>query len=355
MAAAAFAALALAPAAAGATNPQIAGLQIALRQHGLYRGPIDGVQGPKTVRAVRAFQRRHGLAVDGLAGPRTRAALGRHGRPLFGTRALRRGMRGYDVGVLQFLLRRHGLRPGRLDGHFGARTAAALRRFQRRAGLTRDGVVGPRTARRLCSLTVCAWRAAPRRARAKVGSRTHRIAPGETLTTISRRYGVSVKAIARANRLDPRRYIIAGARIRIPGAAPASMAMTESFTVRAAIDHWSRVYGVDSRLVRALAWWESGFNNSLVSAAGARGVMQVTPVTWDYVEKVLVGRRIPRTVSGNVQVGVAFLRQLLREFRGDVRLALAGYVQGPQSVRRHGLFRETRQYVDGVLALSRRI
>jgi soluble lytic murein transglycosylase-like protein len=56
-----------------------------------------------------------------------------------------------------------------------------------------------------------------------------------------------------------------------------------------------------------------------------------------------------------VQVGVAFLNQLLREFRGDVRLALAAYLQGPQSVRRHGLFRETRHYVAGVLALSRRI
>ena len=346
-----LAALAFAP-TAGALNPQTAGLQIALRHHGLYPGPIDGVQGPKTVRAVRVFQRRHRLAVDGLAGPRTRAALGSHGRPLFGTRTLRRGIRGFDVGVLQFLLRRHGLRTGPLDGRFGARTAVALRRFQRRAGLTRDGVVGPRTARRLCSLRVCAWRAIPRRAGGK--SRTHRIARGETLTAISRRYGVSVKAIARANRLDPRRYIIAGQRIRIPG-APTHMAVTGSSTVRAAIDHWSQVYGVDPRLVRAIAWWESGFNNSLVSSAGARGVMQVTPATWDYVETVLVGRRIPRTMSGNVQVGVAFLDQVLREFRGDVRLALAAYLQGPQSVRRHGLFRETRQYVAGVLALSRRI
>ena len=64
----ALAALALAP-TAGAINPQIAGVQIALRQHGLYRGPIDAVQGPKTVRAVRVFQRRHRLAVDGVAGP----------------------------------------------------------------------------------------------------------------------------------------------------------------------------------------------------------------------------------------------------------------------------------------------
>ena len=83
--------------------------------------------------------------------------------------------------------------------------------------------------------------------------------------------------------------------------------------------------------------------------------MQVTPVTWDYVEVVLVGRKIPHTLSGNVQVGVAYLRQLLREFGGDTRLALAGYVQGPRSVRTRGLVLETKNYVAGVLALSRRI
>jgi LysM repeat protein len=260
-------------------------------------------------------------------------------------------MRGYDVGVLQFLLRRHGLRIRRLDGSFGPRTAAALRRFQRRAGLTADGVVGRRTARRLCPLPVCAWRAAQR---PRGATPTHRISQGETLTSISRRYGVSVHAIARANRLDPRRYIIAGAQIRIPR-SPAPMAIAQPFDVLDAIDYWSRIYAVDPKLVRAVAWWESGYNNSLVSTTGAQGVMQVTPATWDYVETVLVGRRIPRTTSGNVQVGVAFLRQLFREFRGDVRLALAAYVQGPRSVRRHGLFSETERYVAGVLALSRRL
>ena len=294
--AAAWVALALAP-SAGAFNPQIAGLQIALRQHGLYRASIDGIQGPRTVHAVRTFQRRHRLAADGIAGPRTRAALGPRGRPLFGDRLIRRGMRGYDVGVLQFLLRRHGERPGGLDGRFGVRTATAVRRFQRRAGLAPDGVVGPRTARRLCSQPACAWRAR--------GSAHIRVLP--------------------------------------------------SRSVQAAIDYWSGTYGVDTHLVRAVALWESGFNNSLVSRTGARGVMQVTPATWDYVETVLLGRQIPHTTSGNVHVGVAFLNQLLREFRGDVRLALAAYVQGPRSVRRKGELRETRHYVAGVLALSRRL
>jgi hypothetical protein len=348
--AAAFAALLLAP-AAGAFNPQVAGLQIALRHHGLYRGPIDGVQGPKTVHAVRVFQRRHHLTVDGLAGPRTRAALGSRGRPLYGARVMRRGMRGYDVGVMQFLLRRQGLNPGHLDGRFGKRTERALRRFQRRHRLTPDGIFGPRTARRLCTLRTCAWRGAVRR-NPKRAALKHRIAPGETLSSIAGRYGVTVNAIARANRLDPRGYILAGAKLRIPGGGHASTAPTSD--VRAAIDYWSSVYGVDASLVRALAWWESGFNNSLVSAAGARGVMQVTPATWSYVELVLVGHQIPNTVSGNVQAGVAFLNHLLREFDGNVRLALGAYAQGPYSVRTHGLFRETRHYIAGVLALRGR-
>jgi LysM repeat protein len=356
--AAILAALALAPSAA-AVNPQIAGLQVALRERGLYRGAIDGVQGPRTKTAIRAFQRRRGLTVDGLAGPRTRRALGRLGRPVFGTRVLRRGAVGYDVAVLQFLLRRAGYRPGRLDGRFGPRTRLVLRRFQRRAHLTADGVVGRRTARRLCPRSTCVWRGSTARTRpSRRLRRQHRVRPGETLTTISRRYGLSVGTIARVNRLNPQGILFAGARLHIPGSAKiqaARAAVQQPWTVRAALDYWSGRYGVDSGLVRAVAWYESGFTNHLTSSAGAMGVMQVTPATWDYVETVLVGHRIPHTMSGNVQVGVVFLRQLLREFGGDVRVALAGYAQGPSSVRTRGVLRETRQYVAGVLALQSRV
>lgn len=60
-------------AAAHAGPSQVPGLQVALRAHGLYPGAIDGIAGPMTKRAVRAFQRRNGLAANGVAGPRTRA------------------------------------------------------------------------------------------------------------------------------------------------------------------------------------------------------------------------------------------------------------------------------------------
>lgn len=361
--AAASAVLALAPAAA-AVNPQIAGLQVALRERGIYRGAIDGVQGPRTKAAIRTFQRRHRLAVDGLAGPRTRRALGMLGRPLFGTRVLRRGVIGYDVAVLQFLLRRAGHRPGRLDGRFGARTEFVLRRFQRRAHLPADGVVGARTALKLCPRSSCAWRGPHTRIRARARTRprhparAHRVRPGETLTAISSRYGLSVSTVARANGLNPRGILFAGAKLRIPVGPRiqvARAAVQQTWTVRAALDYWSARYGVDPRLVRAVAWYESGYTNHLTSSAGAMGVMQVTSATWEYVENYLLERQVPHTMSGNVQVGVVFLRQQLREFRGDVWYALAAYAQGPASVRRRGVLRETRLYILGVLALRSRM
>src|SRR5947208_3457033 len=120
--AAVIAALALAGGASAVTNPQIAGLQVALRAWGLYRGPVDGIAGPMTSRAVRTFQRHHNLQVDGVAGPQTRRALGRVGRPLFGRRTLVRGRHGWDVAVLQFLLKRHSASPGIVDGFFGPET-----------------------------------------------------------------------------------------------------------------------------------------------------------------------------------------------------------------------------------------
>lgn len=134
---------------AHARSGNVAALQVALRAVGLYGGHIDGVKGPRTRRAVRRFQRRKGLAVDGVAGPRTRRALGRRGRPRLGSRPMRRGQRGWDVAALQFGLRRRGFSPGSIDGGFGPATARALRRYQRRAGLSADAVAGPATLSRM--------------------------------------------------------------------------------------------------------------------------------------------------------------------------------------------------------------
>ncbi|HEY7706333.1 MAG TPA: peptidoglycan-binding protein [Gaiellaceae bacterium] len=127
-----------------AGDPEIAALQVGLRQRGVYAGTVDGVLGPGTVAAVRRFQQHRRLPVDGVPGPQTKRALGRYGRnaPL-GGRLLAHGKRGWDVAALQFALAWHGFPSGNLDGRFGASTARALRKFQRWAGLAVDGRAGP--------------------------------------------------------------------------------------------------------------------------------------------------------------------------------------------------------------------
>lgn len=137
-------ALLLAPPAA-ARSADVAALQVGLKAVGLYPGTIDGLRGPATARAVRRLQRRKGLVQDGIAGARTRRALGRRGRPRLGSRVIRLGQRGWDVSALQFLLATRGFASGTIDGGFGQRTDGALRRFQRWARLGVDGRAGPGT------------------------------------------------------------------------------------------------------------------------------------------------------------------------------------------------------------------
>ena len=60
----------------GATGGEVKELQRRLKQWGYYSGSVDGVYGPKTVEAVKYFQRKNGLKADGIAGKSTFAALG---------------------------------------------------------------------------------------------------------------------------------------------------------------------------------------------------------------------------------------------------------------------------------------
>jgi peptidoglycan hydrolase-like protein with peptidoglycan-binding domain len=340
-----------APAVAHAAkvNPQIAGLQVALRAHGLYLAQIDGVAGPRTAAAIHRFQRQHGLPV-GYADRRTRIALGPLGRPVFGSRILRRGDFGLDVSVLQFLLTRRGYYSGALDGYLGTETAAALRRYQAALHLRADAVLGPRTLAvivRHDSVPVRPHSAVP-----PAASVVHVVTVGETLTSIATAAGTTVTALATLNRLDPAKPILIGQHLRVP--APASLAPSQ-VDVRSLLDAWSSRLGVDSHLVRALAWMESGYQTRIVSSVGARGVMQTLPSTRDYVETVLVGRSIPRTVDGDIEVGVLYLRHLLQVFRGDESLALAGWYQGERAVRTVGIYNETKPFVADVLALRERM
>lgn len=145
----AVALLALPASAIARGRARVAALQVALRANGVYGGDVDGYRGPLTRAAVRRFQGRHGLAVDGIAGRHTRRALGRLGRHALGRRLLHTGRVGWDVSALQFLLAWHGFPNGTMDGGFGSHVGAAVVRFQRWAGLQADGVAGPATVHAL--------------------------------------------------------------------------------------------------------------------------------------------------------------------------------------------------------------
>jgi len=339
----------LAPSAHAATrsvNPQIAGLQVALRAWGLYSGPIDGISGPMTAAGLHAFQQRHHLPL-GVANARTRVALGPLGHPLFGSRLLEKGNFGWDVSVLQFVLTRDHLYHGALDGYMDASTVKALRQFQSRAKLQVDGIAGTRT---LASLAVRA-RVPVRMVAVAERFQVYVVRPGDSLTSIAHRYTTTVAALARFNHLDASSVLLMGKHLKIPhasaGAAPSD--------VRSLLDTWSARVGVDASLVRALAWMESGYQTTLVSSAGARGVLQMIPSTRKYVEHVLLHRRLPDTVDGNIEAGVVLLKHLLGVFDGDQNLALAAWYQGERAVRTRGIYAVTRPFVADVLALRARM
>src|SRR4051794_26090037 len=137
------------PAVAARGSANIAALQVALRAQRLYAGSVDGVDGHGTAEAVRRLQRRSGLEADAIAGPMTRRALGRRGRPAFGSRMVGPGDHGWDVAALQFLLAWRGFPSDAIDGGFGGHTEAALIRYQHWAALSADGRAGPATLRSL--------------------------------------------------------------------------------------------------------------------------------------------------------------------------------------------------------------
>ncbi len=287
--------------------------------------------------------------MDGTLGKATRKALGTLGRPLLGQRELTIGATGWDVSSLEFALVRYGLPIGQVDGKFDARTAAALSRFQTRMGLSADGIAGVKTYRMLArgGATVPVSRPAP--------PPKHVVQPGESFYSIAAAHGISPLLLADANRLDLDAVLLPGQRLVLPasvrsGQAFPSLLLAPRDAVRASLDHWSAVYGVDPRLSRAVAWMESGFQQQVVSHVGAIGVMQLLPETWDWLDS-LIGVRTPRTYDGNVRAGVRYLRWLLDEFGGDRRLALAGYYQGARAVRDRGLFDDTKQYVAVILRL----
>lgn len=201
---------------------------------------------------------------------------------------------------------------------------------------------------------------------------THTIARGENLTTIARAYGISVSALAQANGITNPSRIYAGQRLTVSGKSaaskksgaaaserpkvPASMKalMTKRDTVRRTIVEEARRYDVPPALALAVAWQESGWQQGVVSHAGAVGVMQLMPATADWVGDVMLGTTVQiRDTRHNVRAGVRLLAHYLAHFDGDRARVLAAYYQGQWATDHHGIYPVSRPYIASIKVLER--
>jgi peptidoglycan hydrolase-like protein with peptidoglycan-binding domain len=134
----------------GSRGSAVRTLQKSLNSHGA-KIAVDGSFGTRTTKAVRTFQSSKGLAVDGVVGPKTWKAVGKSSSPGSSSQPkLRKGDRGEAVRTLQKKLNNHGAKIS-VDGSFGVATNSAVRTFQSSSGLSADGVVGPKTWKKLNS------------------------------------------------------------------------------------------------------------------------------------------------------------------------------------------------------------
>jgi LysM repeat protein len=210
----------------------------------------------------------------------------------------------------------------------------------------------------------------PAGAPAPLGAYTVR--PGDTLSALAAQTGVSVAQMAYMNGLKPTAMLIIGEVMKLPSGAPSPAGASRPAPAARVVPNAAPVptamrlsadrvkqlaaeHGAPASLAAAIAWQESGFNNAVVSPANARGIMQVMPGTWDWVQRNLAaGPLSPASAEDNVRAGSLYLARLMRETGGDARLAAAGYYQGLSSVRARGMFDDTKRYVDNVMALQSR-
>jgi soluble lytic murein transglycosylase-like protein len=113
--------------------------------------------------------------------------------------------------------------------------------------------------------------------------------------------------------------------------APVTIANPEQ--VKRLLQESARRHGVNPSLLMAVAWWESGWDQSKVSATGAIGIMQVEPATAKSAGPLLLHRAADiHDPADNIELGTAVLKEDLDHFNNDLSKALVAYYAGPAAV-----------------------
>jgi soluble lytic murein transglycosylase-like protein len=188
------------------------------------------------------------------------------------------------------------------------------------------------------------------------------VKPGDNLWTIARGFRIDVVSLARDNKLTNPNFIYPGQGLVVPdppAPAPAPVvarpAGPRGAVAKAIIIRQARRHDLNPNFALALSYWESGWNQDAVSSTGAIGLMQVEPYTGAWAGPKLLGRKVNlNDANDNAEVGVALLRHYLDVFNGDPKLALAAYYQGETATHKHGIFKSSQAYVNGIWALRNR-
>jgi LysM repeat protein len=217
-------------------------------------------------------------------------------------------------------------------------------------------------------LSLLASGGAPAAAGAAGGS--HTVASGETLSGIAADHGVSLRGLAAANGITDINRVRSGQRLVLPpggraGSAgpgvdasrfPARLqASPERLALVPRFEHWARTYGIPPDLLMAMAWVESGWQNDVVSGAGAMGIGQLMPDTVAWMRDIVLREPLdPGIPDHSIRMSARYLRWLLDRTEGDPGTALAGYYQGLAAVQAFGPSPGTTVYVADVLAFRDR-
>ena len=145
----------------GATGSAVKNLQTKLKKLGFYNAYVDGSYGDTTVAAVKAFQKKYNLTADGVAGSETLKKLdtaykNADSNTSTDDDSLRKGATGTAVKTLQTNLKKLGFYTAYVDGSFGSTTESAVKAFQKKYGLTADGVAGSATLKKIESAVASA-------------------------------------------------------------------------------------------------------------------------------------------------------------------------------------------------------
>ena len=145
----------------GDSGSAVKDLQTKLKKLGYYDGTVDSTFGSGTYAAVKAFQKKYNLTADGVAGSETLKKLdsaykNADSNTSTDDDSLRKGATGTAVKTLQTNLKKLGFYTAYVDGSFGATTESAVKTFQRKYGLTADGVAGSATLKKIESAVASA-------------------------------------------------------------------------------------------------------------------------------------------------------------------------------------------------------